>query len=951
MLNKIYVNGRFDGSKSFPNANMQNDARFIVGAHNGSNGAEPNNSNLYFNGQIAEIIAFNTVDDNLRNAVYNYLAERYLPDSLDLLESFNYTVSLGLDIHTPGFCDTTITTAYNPDFISYLWSTGETDSVIHVSRTGTYSVTVTNSFGVTSTDDINVYFPEYYQLHVTTICAGDTIIWNLKMNPDDYQFQWFFRPLSGVEGSADGSLPSTSHLSLFTSGKFFCVITDSLGCTFTTDTITITLDNYPLTAGFSTPDTLLCVGSHLRIDNNFDETTTFQWNNGNNSPDITLTENGTYSVSTTNFRGCTAESTVNVSLNGHVPYPNFSIEGHCQNELLTISDLSTSVQGDIIEHRWFANDSLIGNSDNITHSFNQYGNQNIRLYINTTDNCFNDTTISIHIDPLPQPNISPKYFCQNNDSKIFSTTTIPEGSIDSNTWVIGEQTYTGDSITSAFASFGITPITISSTSVLGCSATSTINVDVLAAERPAISIIGTCLGDETQFIDNTPFSNINPPISWEWEIDTVPTLQATSLTDNANSQLSNLNSQFSTFNPQLRTSNSSLSTHSFPTSGTFPLSLSVTYANHCTARLDTTVDIHPTPLASIIATDGCTNTFGLLTAETESEDSIYLYRWQIDSTFSATGQSIKFYADSATTYNVTLDVTTEFSCTTQVRDSIAIHEIPSVSFTQSRDWGGNPLFIEFENTSEGAASYNWNFGDAGTSTQRNPYFIFTAPGTYTVTLRGTNEYGCSDTYSSDAITVVEPIIDVMLMNLKVENQNSFAKAHVTIVNLSTLPVEDLILELKVDGRTLHETIPYLAPGEVHPHTFATSISVPTYSEKQLESFSLCITAIVPDVEGHSDINLVNNTVCTSGAENLSTTTAYPSPTSDFITCEFHTQRPTDVTVSIFNSYGELMRTDTFDAHNGYQKYAASVSTWTPGLYFIRISTPDETITHKFEIVR
>ncbi len=42
--------------------------------------------------------------------------------------------------------------------------------------------------------------------------------------------------------------------------------------------------------------------------------------------------------------------------------------------------------------------------------------------------------------------------------------------------------------------------------------------------------------------------------------------------------------------------------------------------------------------------------------------------------------------------------------------------------------------IKFKNTSGNATTYFWNFGDQNTSTLKNPFHIYTLPGTYTVTL-------------------------------------------------------------------------------------------------------------------------------------------------------------------------------------------------------------------------
>lgn len=64
------------------------------------------------------------------------------------------------------------------------------------------------------------------------------------------------------------------------------------------------------------------------------------------------------------------------------------------------------------------------------------------------------------------------------------------------------------------------------------------------------------------------------------------------------------------------------------------------------------------------------------------------------------------------------------------------------------------LEVTFENLSTGADSYAWDFGDGSTSTEANPVHVYTDGGTFSVSLKATNEGG-SDTYSED-ITLTKP---------------------------------------------------------------------------------------------------------------------------------------------------------------------------------------------------
>ena len=71
-------------------------------------------------------------------------------------------------------------------------------------------------------------------------------------------------------------------------------------------------------------------------------------------------------------------------------------------------------------------------------------------------------------------------------------------------------------------------------------------------------------------------------------------------------------------------------------------------------------------------------------------------------------------------------------------------QAPVANFTASDDTGCAPAIIQFNNTSTGATSYSWNFGDgSGLSGNTNPGHTYGSPGSYTVTLTATNTSGSS----------------------------------------------------------------------------------------------------------------------------------------------------------------------------------------------------------------
>lgn len=79
---------------------------------------------------------------------------------------------------------------------------------------------------------------------------------------------------------------------------------------------------------------------------------------------------------------------------------------------------------------------------------------------------------------------------------------------------------------------------------------------------------------------------------------------------------------------------------------------------------------------------------------------------------------------------------------------------PTASFTATPTSGTVPLDVAFTDTSTGSpTSWSWEFGDGGTSTERNPAHRYAAAGAYTVTLRATNAGGTGTSVRSGLIQV------------------------------------------------------------------------------------------------------------------------------------------------------------------------------------------------------
>ena len=115
-------------------------------------------------------------------------------------------------------------------------------------------------------------------------------------------------------------------------------------------------------------------------------------------------------------------------------------------------------------------------------------------------------------------------------------------------------------------------------------------------------------------------------------------------------------------------------------------------------------------------------------------------------------------------FDVTLLITSSNGCLTSYtqEDMVCVIPNPIANFIVSEpiQLFDNNIY-SFENLSQNAITYNWDFGDGTTSNSINPTHSYSMPpGFYPVTLVAFNEFGCSDTATLSIQLVEEPLIYV-----------------------------------------------------------------------------------------------------------------------------------------------------------------------------------------------
>ncbi|MDA3890127.1 MAG: PKD domain-containing protein, partial [Salinivirgaceae bacterium] len=340
----------------------------------------------------AEIIIYKDSSGRVKEKeVEQYVPYKYSPP-----------VDLGEDINISyGFADTTIS-AYKSWFTSYKWTFGgdsiNADSAISVSSDGTYTVTVTDIFGYSSEASIKVFYPNInYPTNVTdtAFCLGDTLFWNTGFN-SDYQYQWL------------GSALDTSILAISQAGKYAVKVIDSLGNFHLSDTLTITIDSFPVQNSLGS-DRNVCEGEAIGLVSEGDNILFYNWNTGSNNPYINIDTAGTYTLTVTSSKNCVVGDTVVLGISGLAPTAMFTADTICFNDSTSFTNLSSIGGGYSIDSvRWNFGDgqeSLIFSPKHLFTSADTFV-INLTAY---SGNCSSFFTDSVVVRYRPQSNFIVQY--------------------------------------------------------------------------------------------------------------------------------------------------------------------------------------------------------------------------------------------------------------------------------------------------------------------------------------------------------------------------------------------------------------------------------------------------------------------------------------------------------------------------------------------------------------
>jgi gliding motility-associated-like protein len=305
-----------------------------------------------------------------------------------------------------------------PGYI-YTWShslgtftTPATTVTVQPTVTTTYTVSVTDSCGTQTTQDVitvtvnDLPFSLTLNNDTTVICPGDPVTLTAQATGSTPTFTYFWNNGLGMNQTVTVSPQTTT--------SYIVTTTDICGPRTLSDTVTITVPVYP-PMQVTTSDATICRGDSvllMALATGGLRPYTYSWNSGVGTDSTIMVQPSTttaYNVVVTDYCNNQGSTTANVTVQFTSAAFNFS---YTSNSLVQFIDQSAL---DVVSWNWYFGDGdSISNIENPTHTYADTGTYQVTLIVMNSVGCMD--TLQAEIVVLPDMYFYfPSSFTPNGD--------------------------------------------------------------------------------------------------------------------------------------------------------------------------------------------------------------------------------------------------------------------------------------------------------------------------------------------------------------------------------------------------------------------------------------------------------------------------------------------------------------------------------------------------------
>lgn len=879
--------------------NMNSAFRFLLGAYNGGN---DDSEILLLNGEINEVIFFNSSDSTELMSAQYYLRDKY-----------STPLDLGEDIYVQDrYCDTNLTATAG--YTNILWSTTETTNTIAVNE-GTYWVEGTDLFGFVHRDTIEVHYPEIPGPPTTGICAGNIVVWDADLGAG-FTYVW-------------STAETTPSISITSAGNYSVEVFDGYGCSRLSNTETFTIDNYATTAWLGN-DTNLCVGNELYLQIGAAETVSYLWPDASSGPYYGVDTTGMYWVESTNVNGCVAQDTININILGNAPTAFFTTPDDCLGQTTLFSDASTPQGGDpLVSWDWDFGDS---NTDNVSNTSNQYASNG--MYVVTLDivaqsGCGDRYIDTIFIYTPPTANYSFAGHCSTDSVYFTDASTTGEGVLNAWSWdfgqpASGQNTSTTQDPGHLYNEVNSFSVELIVTDANGCQDTATQMVNIDPSPESFFTVVDGCLDASLDVTNNATIGVPGFIVSYNWDFG-----------DGTTSTSSNPNKTYTTH-------------------GVYGVQLVTTSNLGCTDTVAQSVTIHALPVPNFTFSNECVGLPAIFTdISTVADGVIDSSRWIYDVFDTLYGNPNYYTFDTEIDHFVKLSTYSQWGCQKDTIKLVPVGPALNAAFTTLNGGSivvGSP--VQFFNSTTGGDSYLWDLGDLSTSTDSDPthsYAEYLLDSTITVSLVASNTFGCSDT-AFHSYLISRAMLDLEVQKLFLLEQNGYFDVAVQLQNKGTARIEGADLELRLqNGTVMMEYYPdtlYASQTQIY---VLNSHPSAVFSDQDNQEGYACLKATPYTNPMLDEEDWTNNERC----QNVEGTNPIligpnPNPTDGIVELGILLSQESNVDLSIYDERGRLVQKiyDGETLSKGYHLNVLDLSTYGNGVYILRLVSDDFVSTKK-----
>ena len=186
----------------------------------------------------------------------------------------------------------------------------------------------------------------------------------------------------------------------------------------------------------------------------------------------------------------------------------------------------------------------------------------------------------------------------------------------------------------------------------------------------------------------------------------------------------------------------------FDSTGIYNVTLTVTSSLGCSYSVTKPITVYPLPNADFSYVSNCYKDSVIFTdLSTVDQGTITEWIWIFGDGDTSYIQNPQHLYSFASNYNVSLQVTSNTGCSSQITQSISVYPLPEADFSFNYNCSNNTVTFHDNSTSptNNLNSWYWDFGDGNFSNEQNPIHHYSTTNLYNVVLIAGSSPNCVDT--------------------------------------------------------------------------------------------------------------------------------------------------------------------------------------------------------------